>query len=167
VNTGDELVMSAPGRVKAGEPFFVRVAAYNAAGTPSPAAGATVNGPDSTFTTDAEGKTLVTVRDAGTIVGYRAGRANDIPSERVGVCVYDTAPEECTAREGELIFGSARADTIRGTGGSDEVRAGRGNDSIDVRRGDRDLVRCGPGRDTVRMDSVDTAVRDCERVIRR
>jgi len=83
----------------------------------------------------------------------------------------------------DTIFGTGRADTIDGRGGNDEILgfggadlltggagadrilAGSGNDRVRVRDGRRDVVDCGPGRDTAQVDSAD-AVRRCE-VVRR
>lgn len=79
------------------------------------------------------------------------------------------------------ITGSNLPDTIRAFAGNDRIGAGRGADDIDagpgndhitsndasrVRKGARDIVRCGPGRDTVDADRQDLVSRDCERVRR-
>ena len=89
--------------------------------------------------------------------------------------------------------GTARADQIKGTSGADRCSAGKGNDVIhagggksastpaqastiyagagnDViytRDGQRDVVDCGPGRDTVYADKKDVIARNCEVVYRR
>ena len=57
------------------------------------------------------------------------------------------------------LNGTAQADVIRGYGGNDEIRPGNGVDRVYAGRGDdfvssigddsRDVVRCGPGNDTV------------------
>jgi arylsulfatase A-like enzyme len=62
--------------------------------------------------------------------------------------------------------GTERADRIRGTRWRDWICAGRGEDKIRVVSGDKDVVRCGFGRDTVRADRIDR-VHGCERVVRR
>jgi hypothetical protein len=62
--------------------------------------------------------------------------------------------------------GTERPDRIRGTRWRDWVCAGKGRDRIRVLSGDKDVVRCGSGRDTVRADRIDR-VRGCERVVRR
>jgi hypothetical protein len=79
------------------------------------------------------------------------------------------------------LIGSDLADTIRTFAGNDRIGAGKGVDDIDagpgndsitsddespVRRGARDIVRCGPGRDTVIADRRDRVGNDCERVKR-
>ena len=71
-----------------------------------------------------------------------------------------TWPSICTKQ------GNARRNVLRGTARFDVVCAMRGNDSIDVRDGRRDVVFCGPGRDTVRIDRRDELRPDCERRIR-
>ena len=50
--------------------------------------------------------------------------------------------------------------------GRDRVSGGSGNDTINTRDGERDTVTCGPGRDRVRADRIDTVARDCEIVQR-
>jgi hypothetical protein len=49
--------------------------------------------------------------------------------------------------------------------GTDHVNAGRGNDSVSARDGVRDVIDCGPGRDSARIDRRDR-VRGCEQVSR-
>jgi hypothetical protein len=51
--------------------------------------------------------------------------------------------------------------------GRDTVDAGDGRDWIDARDGQRDVIACGPGRDTVLADRVDRVDGTCERVTRR
>jgi hypothetical protein len=65
------------------------------------------------------------------------------------------------------IYGSTSNDELVGSPARDQVYALDGNDRIFVRRGDRDVVRCGTGRDTVFADRLDRVARDCERVRRR
>jgi hemolysin type calcium-binding protein len=62
------------------------------------------------------------------------------------------------------ITGGRSGDGIRGGPGNDQVLAGSEDDRIAINDGQRDLARCGPGRDRVRVDALDT-VRGCERVI--
>ena len=64
-----------------------------------------------------------------------------------------------------FIVGSSRSELLRGTPGNDLIRAGSGDDLVQVRERRRDVVICGPGRDTVRADHLDR-LRKCE-VIRR
>lgn len=54
-----------------------------------------------------------------------------------------------------FIPASARSELLRGTPGTDLVLAGSGDDLILVRDQRRDVVKCGPGRDTVRADRAD------------
>jgi dipeptidyl aminopeptidase/acylaminoacyl peptidase len=77
----------------------------------------------------------------------------------------------------DRLSGSIFGDTIRTFAGDDEIAPGPGADDVDAgsgndvvqatRDGTRDLIRCGPGRDTVVADRRDRMARDCERVIRR
>jgi dipeptidyl aminopeptidase/acylaminoacyl peptidase len=64
-----------------------------------------------------------------------------------------------------FIWGSARSELLRGTPGNDLVRARSGDDLVLVHDSRRDVVICGPGRDTVRADRLDRLA-GCE-VIRR
>ena len=57
------------------------------------------------------------------------------------------------------LYGTAQADVIRGYDGNDKIRPGNGVDHVYAGRGNdfvssigddsRDVVRCGPGKDTV------------------
>ena len=51
--------------------------------------------------------------------------------------------------------------------GTAKVDGGAGNDWITTFTHGRAVVRCGPGRDTVRASAGDSVARDCERVSRR
>jgi Ca2+-binding RTX toxin-like protein len=64
------------------------------------------------------------------------------------------------------LFGYAGNDILVGGLGKDVIEAGRGNDTIRAREKTRDIVRCGPGTDTVTADKVD-ALTNCENVSRR
>jgi len=63
-------------------------------------------------------------------------------------------------------FGTGSADHIRGSLRPDRIYSLEGNDVIDVRGGRRDIVDCGPGRDSVKADRRDVIARNCERVRR-
>jgi Ca2+-binding RTX toxin-like protein len=66
----------------------------------------------------------------------------------------------------DQLMGGAGADNLKGgPGKGDVLDGGSGNDTIDARNHARDVVRCGSGRDTARVDRSDR-VRGCERVIR-
>lgn len=83
-------------------------------------------------------------------------------------------------RRGETLRGGFGSDLILGRGGADRIRprrgvdcvfAGRGDDLVFARGGgrrgrlgDRDLIRCGPGRDIAYVDGGDRA-KGCERRI--
>jgi Ca2+-binding RTX toxin-like protein len=162
-NTGDELVVQAPVRVKAGAPIQVRVAAFSFDGKSTPAAGARVSFGQNAVVTDATGVATARAGDAGTIV-FRAGRGADIPSTPVKTCV-GASLSDCSPVRGKRLFGSPRADRLSGGGGPDAIDSGAGRDRIDVRGGRRDRVRCGAGRDRVRLDRNDSA-RGCEIVLR-
>lgn len=83
----EELGLVAPRRARAGTPFRVRVFAYDEKGRRTPVAGARVNG--AAGPTRADGSTTVTLRRP-TVLGARHGE--DIPSNRVAVCVGGKCP---------------------------------------------------------------------------
>jgi Ca2+-binding RTX toxin-like protein len=65
----------------------------------------------------------------------------------------------------DTIVGGDGNDRIDGDRGSDRIWAGRGNDLVaSGTDGRRDLISCGPGRDTVVAERIDRIARDCERV---
>jgi Ca2+-binding RTX toxin-like protein len=70
-----------------------------------------------------------------------------------------------SAGNDRLSTGAGNDRIVAGTG-RDVVIAGSGNDLIDVRDGARDVVSCGPGRDTVVRDRRDV-LRNCERTASR
>lgn len=162
-NTGDELVVEAPVRVKTGAPIQVRVSSYSFDGKATPAAGARVSFGQNAVVTDANGVATAQSADADTVV-FRAGRGADIPSTPVKTCVAENL-SDCSPVRGKRLFGSPRADRLSGGRGPDVVDSGAGRDRIDVRGGRRDRVRCGAGRDRVRLDRNDSA-RGCEIVLR-
>ena len=65
----------------------------------------------------------------------------------------------------DRLFGEGGRDVITGGRGPDFIEGGYGNDTIDVVDGRRDLVRCGPGTDSVTADPQDM-LRGCEAVVR-
>lgn len=76
----------------------------------------------------------------------------------------------------DILRGSILGDTLRSLAGADEVVPGPGKDEVDSGAGadlirardrERDVVRCGPGRDLLIADRPDHAARDCERVVRK
>lgn len=66
----------------------------------------------------------------------------------------------------DVIEGGGGADVLTGGAGRELISGGTGDDRILVRDGARDVVYCGPGRDTVVVDALDSVARDCERVLR-
>jgi Ca2+-binding RTX toxin-like protein len=155
-----ELVLEAPARVRAGEPFQVRVLAYADDGTAEPADGAAVIGADDI--TDADGEASVTLQ-AGTLA-LRATRETDIPSNVVTVCASEKL-SDCAPVAGKRIFGTSKRDRIKGTRGDDRIKARAGRDRITIRAGGEDKVNCGEGRDKVnvkRRDDDDKIARNCE-----
>jgi hypothetical protein len=83
----DELVLSAPDEATAGQPFTVRVFAYDEKGKRKPASGALVTG--ATGPTGADGRATVVLRKA---TGLIARHPEDIPSNREAVCVGGKCP---------------------------------------------------------------------------
>jgi hypothetical protein len=153
----DELVLRAPARATAAEPFEVRVLAFDDSGQRSPAEGAVVPGGPPT---DADGRTMVTL---GNDADLQATRTGDIPSNVLRVCVaLDSG--ECPPRHGLRILGSGRDDGINGSSGSDRIRARGGDDVVDARGGLVDSVGCGAGHDLAIVGSNDKVSATCERV---
>lgn len=67
----------------------------------------------------------------------------------------------------DRLYGLGGNDVLVGGPGRDQLDGGAGNDRLIVRDTDRDVVRCGPGRDTVIGDQRDVASTDCEVVLRK
>jgi hypothetical protein len=84
----DELFLQAPSRVEPGRPFAVRVFAYDAKGKRKPAAGVTVGGAGAP--TGKDGTTTVVLRKPQRLI---ARNGEDIPSNRVAVCVGGKCPQ--------------------------------------------------------------------------
>ena len=68
-------------------------------------------------------------------------------------------------RGSDLLRGGAGNDRLDGGKSDDRIEGGAGNDVIAAVDGERDVVRCGPGRDRARVDRIDS-VAGCERVTR-
>jgi len=66
----------------------------------------------------------------------------------------------------DRLYGMAGPDVLIGGKGRDTVVGGAGNDRLEVRDRERDVVDCGPGRDTVVADQRDAIRRGCEVVLR-
>lgn len=67
----------------------------------------------------------------------------------------------------DRLYGGADADEIEDLVGRDTVGGGGGADSITTRDSNRDVIRCGGGRDRVQADRKDRVSGDCERIVRR
>lgn len=76
----------------------------------------------------------------------------------------------------DKVYGDAGNDTVKGGDGNDYVSGGAGTDNlsggagkdvINSRDSSRDVVSCGPGRDTVTADKRDKVAKDCEHVKRK
>lgn len=180
LNNGRELALRrVPTRVRPGEPFRVRVIAFDHAGNREivrAGENVEVRGGDATVQPDANGFARIRISAPGT-ARLRAvhtqprngafGREHDLASERVEVCARHNR-DRCPRKRGTLIRGSARDDRIRATPGDDVIRAGRGNDVVDLRPGGRNRVNCGAGRDRVIVNRGErgmNALRNCQQVI--
>jgi hypothetical protein len=117
---------------------------------------------------------LVGTNDRDTLVGSGAG----------DVVFGLGAADRLEGRNGhDCLIGGSGNDVLRGEGGSDRLTGGRGDDvlvggagvnaydagpgrdNVDARNGQRELVRCGSGRDRARIDRRDR-VSGCELVSR-
>ncbi|HKG34812.1 MAG TPA: DUF4430 domain-containing protein [Solirubrobacterales bacterium] len=161
-NTGDELVVRAPARVKPGT-LDVSVLAYAFDGSVERA-------PDGTVVRG--GERPATVQGGTAKVQVKAGKAAlravggiDIPSAPVDVCVSADL-DECPSARGDTIVGTASGDRIVGTRGPDVIRARGGADRVNARGGGSDRVVCGRGRDLALLGAGDVAF-GCEVKIRR
>lgn len=159
-NTGDELAVEAPSRVKPRATFQVKVTAYDFAGKRAPAQGAQVVYGHQRVTTDARGFAKVTA-GSGPLLGLRAVRGSDIASKTAKVCVTRTAAA-CALLPRSTLNGTGGRDRLAGSNGAERIRAYAGRDRIDVRGGGRDVVRCGTGVDRVLKDRRDSAGTGCE-----
>jgi len=65
----------------------------------------------------------------------------------------------------DRLYGLAGNDVIVGGPGADKMFGGTGNDRLEARDGTKDLVDCGPGRDTAIVDNID-AITSCEKEVR-
>ena len=158
-NTGDELALSAPVRVKPFTKFDVRVRAYDAAGKATPAAGAQVVYGQQRVSTDAAGRAQVT--SGSRPFTLRAVRGKDVKSAPERVCVAKRLGT-CSPVAPVTLNGTADGDRIEGTRAPDLIRGHDGRDVVDARGGGSDVVRCGLGVDRVLIDKNDAAGRDCE-----
>lgn len=84
----DELALMAPGRVKAGTPFSVRVFSYDEKGKRRPAAGVKVSG--AAQPTGKDGRTKLQLTKPRRLIARGDG---GIPSNRVAICVGSKCPK--------------------------------------------------------------------------
>lgn len=89
---------------------------------------------------------------------YGLGGDDSLRAYRGSDCVYG-------GRGDDQMAGMDGPDVLDGGPGLDDVGAGQGNDRILVRDGQRDTVRCGGGRDSVKADGLDRVL-GCEQVRR-
>ena len=69
----------------------------------------------------------------------------------------------------DILKGGKGADILSGNTGRDRLSGGKGNDYIDAQSNEResykpvgDIVRCGPGNDTVKANTYDRVAKSCE-----
>ena len=173
-----ELEINAASLTAPGSSIEVTVYEYADDGTRSPAAGVSVSAGGAAAAqaaglapglTDANGKTTVTVADAGELV-LGASRGEDIPAAQVRVCVADSGGD-CSGIFEKRIFGTDRRDRVRGSGKNelikpagdrDIVKAGAGDDLVKARGGGVDEIDCGPGEDIAKVSKNDKPKRNCE-----
>ncbi len=161
-----ELVLKAPAQAAPGKPFTVKAIRYTSAGKAHAAAGVTVTADGKSIGKTGSGGELEATMPASATL-QADGTANDIPSNRVRVCV---GSEGCSKAHGRTIFGSKHADRIKGTRGPDRIAARGGSDVVNIRSGGKDRVNCGGGRDEVIVysgDRNDHIASSCERIKRR
>jgi serine protease AprX len=107
---------------------------------------------------------------AATVPTIKTG--TDSANTLVGTARNDTlngrgGPDVLNGGKGnDTIDGGTGNDRITGGPGRDTIKAGTGNDVVNARDRERDVVDCGPGRDTATVDKIDV-VRNCELVRRR
>jgi Ca2+-binding RTX toxin-like protein len=96
------------------------------------------------------------------------GDGDDVVQLGDGDDVADLGAGEDVADGGagnDVIDGGSGRDRLVGGPGADVLGGGAGADRIEAKDGQRDVVRCGPGKDTVHADGKDRLTR-CERVLR-
>jgi RTX calcium-binding nonapeptide repeat (4 copies)/Integrin beta chain VWA domain len=64
----------------------------------------------------------------------------------------------------DKLGGGDGSDTLNGGQKPDVLKGGSGDDLIKARAGRVDLISCGPGKDTARVESRDVVKRNCEKV---
>lgn len=160
-NTGAELGLRAPVRVRPGAAFTATAIAYDGEGRKRRAAGVKITGGRDPVVTGPDGTARVVVSKGTNAL--RAKRGNDIASVPTSVCA-NAKLIRCPAERPELIVGTNRDDLIVATPAPDLVVARGGDDRIDLRGGGPDAARCGSGDDRVRADRGDAVGAGCERL---
>jgi Ca2+-binding RTX toxin-like protein len=90
----------------------------------------------------------------------RGGRGNDTLTGGAGDDTLIGGPGR------DKLNGGKGNDKLVGNGAKDSLVGGPGNDTIDARDGVAELVKCGPGRDSVKADKKDR-LSGCETKLRR
>jgi uncharacterized repeat protein (TIGR01451 family) len=70
-------------------------------------------------------------------------------------------------RGNDRVLAGPGSDRLIGGKGRDTLRGAGGPDTIKARDGQRDVIKCGPGKDAVVADTIDRVAKDCEKVRRR
>lgn len=160
--TPDELVLNAPNRVNRDGEVRVEVTAFADDGSREPAVGATVS--EAAEPTDSQGRTIASSADD--LLRLRATLDGAIPSNENIICTLPA--EKCPAGYAEVIAGTPKADVIEADRESETILAGGGDDKIDASAGTpHDLIKCGGGKDEVRLSGADAelaVLKGCERV---
>jgi hypothetical protein len=106
---------------------------------------------------------FLTVVAASLVSSLAALAAVIVGTDRAETIRGTAGADRISARAGDdRIFGLAGGDVLTGGFGRDVVDGGAGADRLLLRDGDRDIARCGRGRDTVVADGVDVVLGDCE-----
>jgi Ca2+-binding RTX toxin-like protein len=110
------------------------------------------------------GRDVLEGRAGGDLI-FALGGADRVRGKRGHDClVGGPGGDRLVGEEGnDRLTGGTGGDRIDGGPGRNAYDAGAGDDRIKARNGWRELVRCGPGKDSVRADSNDR-LRGCERV---
>jgi hypothetical protein len=163
VNTGDELVLSAPVRTRPG-PVQVSVTAHQFDGLTKPAPdGTVVSGGAAPVTTVGGVATLTATPGTTTLRAVGPGAApTEIPSAPLSLCIAAELTD-CPPQRGKRIVGTNARESFKGTPGPDVIRTRGGADKVKVRGGGTDVVNCGKGKDRVIADTADK-LRRCEQV---
>jgi Domain of unknown function DUF11/RTX calcium-binding nonapeptide repeat (4 copies) len=94
-------------------------------------------------------------------------RADRLTGTAVGDTLYGLDGNDVLLGLGgnDVLFGGRGDDLLVGGPGRDRLYGGPGSDTLRARDGVRDVVDCGPGRDTATVDRIDR-LSGCERIKR-